>query len=38
LVASVRMTTTIAETTQNGRISFSRLGRPFSFHAQRLST
>ena len=35
--ASVRMTTTMAETTQNGRVSFSRFGRPFRFHAQRLS-
>jgi len=38
LVATVRMATTIAETIQNGRISFSRLGRPFCFHAQRMST
>ena len=37
-MASVRMTITIAETTQNGRVSFSRFGRPFRFHAQRLST
>jgi hypothetical protein len=38
LVASRRITTTIAETIQNGRVSLSRLGRPFRFHAQRLST
>jgi len=38
LVASRRITTTIAETIQNGRVSLSRLGRPFCFHAQRLST
>jgi hypothetical protein len=29
---------TMAETIQNGRVSRSRLGRPFRFHAQRLST
>jgi hypothetical protein len=32
------MATTMAETTQKGRVSFSTLGRPFRFHAQRLST
>jgi len=38
LVASRRITTTIAETIQNGTVSLSRLGPPFRFHAQRLST
>ena len=29
---------TMAETTQKGSVSFSRFGRPFRFHAHRLST
>jgi len=32
------MATTMAETIQNGRVSLRRFGRPFRFHAQRLST
>ena len=35
---SEQMATTMAETTQKGKVSFSRLGRPFRFHAHRLST
>ena len=37
-VASVKITNTIAETTQNGRVSFSRFGLPLRPNAQRAST
>jgi hypothetical protein len=32
------MATTMADTIQKGSVSFIRFGRPFRFHAQRLST
>ena len=38
LLARVRMTPAPMETATNGRVSFSRCGRPLRSHAQRLIT